>query len=187
VTGRFQRTDCCLVIVNDTTSERESSFVAMTSDGMTITRTVNASWSGYEGIALFMDGVQSKIGSFNKDTGAAPDGQTVASSHGFTVAGAIFTGTSTTSPGSPQTQALWNLGATDMTNSRAVGLTDIDAADPTQADSVWRSGAVIDLSESAGGTTSSVATWAGSDTDSFDLTWNPNSGNAGQQLYCLIG
>lgn len=189
-TSRWQRTDACLNIVNqsEATNIALADYDSMDAAGFTVNFTTSSA-TAKNVISLCMSGIESKIGAFDQTASAAPVTQTITSNHGFDVVGAVFSSCSVSSGTTPAVHAIWSLGATDLTNERAVALNDNDAADPTQADSVWvNDKAAISVYESAGSPgIRFAADLAAVTSTSFDLGVTTNAGAGHQILYLLVG
>ena len=183
-TARYQRTDKAFALLsNATTVDSEAAFQSMDADGFTLNWT-NAAASGWQLIHLCLAGVNAKVGSFTKSIAAAPAAQSVTGLT-FQPSAVLFTSDIAGATTSVLTNAFWGMGATDGTNERAAAQADVDAADPTQADSLFSNAKAIVL-PTTGPSVSSEADVALT-ADGFDLTWTTNAGVASQVLYLALG
>lgn len=186
--ARLQRTDACIAFpdADPDAVMTLAHFSSMDpSDGFVIAQSVGVG-SALQMISLCMDGVSSKIGAFNhlaSTTGV----QTIPSRQGFTPKAALFSMIGSAPAAAPAASALWSLGATDLTNQKAVALTDVDAADPTQADSVWYSNASLVNPAGAGASTGYLGTVSAVSADDFTVNASVNSSIAEEFLYLLLG
>ena len=133
-TSRGQQTDATLYSVgyNDSNTV-QTHFKSMDADGFTVNfSAVNPNESS--SISLCLKGLSSKIGAFTAPV--APASQVIDTRQGFIPKGALFSGIGLFSTSAPAAGAVWSLGATDLTNHRAVALVDVDNVSPTQVKSV---------------------------------------------------
>lgn len=181
-TCRYQQTDAAFVITQaDNIVAHQEHFQSMDADGFSMyASTVNGAAQNV--ISLCLDGVGSKIGAFN--LGASP--QTVTTRHDFTSRGALFASIAESPLSTPVTFALWSLGATDGTNSRASALADRDAVATSEADSIWLNDAPI-YAPTGGSPPGTLAKGTTSfSTSDMTITWS--TADAGEEiLYCLLG
>lgn len=180
-TSRYQQTDACLASTDvGQFVLAQAHFKSMDADGFTLN--FSSAIAAYEVISLCLGGVSSKIGG---EATAAPIA-VVNSKHGFTLRGALFSGIMATLNSAPSLYALWSLGATDLTNYRAVALWDTDGVNPTVAKSVWiNNGALVVDATGASSIISQITNVTEApDHQSFART---QVSNGCETLHCLIG
>ena len=185
-TSRVQKTD--RIIVNPTSDatglHEEVSAVSLDANGFTLNY---ISASGNQLIALCLKGPRFKVGSFAKDTGAAPDSQSIAGV-GFLPKGVLLSTVGNATNTSPTAIAKWSLGAASGASSeKNIAIRDDDAVATTNAVGYQNDVLVTEINNSSSGLTSQGdLTSFDSDGFTINLTANDTS-EATEILYLAIG
>jgi hypothetical protein len=185
-TSRYQQTDAAFVATYQSdVLQAQAHFKSMDADGFTL----NFSTPSNDALvaSLCLKGVSSKIGAFTKNANASANTQTIPTRQGFTTKGALFSNVSATPTAAPAAIAYWMLGASDMTNNRSAGLSDMDAVSPTVSKSVWYSNKSLMMGVSGPGTyVTGVPTT--STTTTTAIAWDVAGGTVeSEYLYLLLG
>jgi len=179
-TSRRQETDTCLTGVGPGEyASSQAHFVSMDADGFTVYFSVAAYTS--RPWTLCKKGLSSKLGTHVLE--ASPDA--VLTRHGFVATGLTVLNVSNGPTSTPQTHAAFNLGMTDFTNHRVIGVIDRDNVGTSEADSIWYNDKST-LSASTGPTAYNVGTYALTDTTTITATFT-NAALGTEHLYCLTG
>lgn len=181
-TSRWQQTDAAFIAVNaGEVQAAEAHFSSMDTDGFTTYFSTPTS-TGFHVFSLCMDGISSKLGAYV----ATGTSQEVASRHGFSPRGLLLSNVGGGAAAAPATNAFWNLGVTDLTNSRMAHLFDADGSATTVAKSVWRNNALSVLPNATSTPSDfSVTTFSSADEDSFAVAHTVSPGV--ESLYLLVG
>lgn len=186
VDSRYQHTDLCLAGTSLNESiVTELQFNGMTSDGCTLYAHTK-SFTSVVGM-LYLGGVSSKIGAFSRITGTGA--QTVLTRHGFTPRGLLLGSFGSPAAVAGLDNALWELGATDGTNSRSAAIVSVDNQATSNADSVWSSTNLYGRGQASAGAQSYAyrGTYTSWDSTSFTINQAVADGSAGEMLYLLLG
>lgn len=160
----------------------QSHFKSMDTDGFTVNfSTYNPNFVNF--VSLCLNGLSSKIGAFTAPV--APGSQVIDTRQNFIPKAAFFSSIGLVSTNDPAAGAAWSLGGTDLTNHRAVALTDVDNVSPTQVKSVGYTGKDI-ISGTAGATTDAGSVSAVSPTQTT-INWTTKDAVAREYLYMLLG
>jgi hypothetical protein len=185
-TSRMQQTDACISGVDTSEANSvEANFVSMDTDGFTVNFSRQQfGASAPQIISLCLKGISSKIGAFN--TAAA--GTQKVSRVDFPAKSVLMSSMATGPQAGPVSNAVWMLGASDLTSERSAGLYDKDNVTPSQVDSIWQNNASALLIANTG--SAPVVNGTGSitavDSDSFDVTLSGTSSGY-EVLYLALG
>lgn len=184
-TYRHQRTDKCLTHLA-TTVQTEAEFVSMDVDGFTVNFTT-ATAGAIQNISLCLSGLDAKVGSFAKDTSAAPASQAV-TGVGFEPGAVLMTswGYDEFNHGTVLGDAAWAMGAADGTSERTTAQIDDDNQATTNADSIWKNDKAIALPRTAAATLVAEADLTSMDAAGFTLNWTTNDANTTGILYLAL-
>lgn len=182
-TSRWQQTDACLGQIDEGEVLRsQAHFVSMDTDGFTLN--FSSQVGAVSTISLCLKGVSSKIGAFPKTTAAAPAAQSITRC-GFLPKAVLFSNTQDAAKAAPIIHAIWGLGAATATDQRLVHLVDLDASNPTQVDSLFRSDASIYMGAPAA--TDAQGSLTGMDADGFSVSFSPNHAQETEVLFLALG
>ncbi|KKM98088.1 hypothetical protein LCGC14_1161500 [marine sediment metagenome] len=187
VSSRGQAADACIVEIDPAaqTEDARAVFVSMDADGFTVNFT-NAPASAHRVLSLCLKGGAYKVGSFAKDTGAAPDSQSV-TGIGFTPYGLLLGSYGADGSSDVLTDAArMGLGLSDGADDGAAGVDDEDGAQNFPLGYSRNNRALTYLAGPKPPTivSAEVAAFA---SDQFDLIWRQNTADADEILYLAFG
>lgn len=158
------------------------SRVSLDADGFTIV--ANASTTDYIYV-LALGGVDAAVGSFTKDTGAAPDSQPV-TGVGFEPKAVLLATNHATVTGTT-THARLGIGATDGSGEEATAFSSEDASATSDVDAVEHTGRVLVINDADDTTEDAEASLTSLDSDGFTLSWAVNNAAATRIYYLALG
>lgn len=187
-TSRWQRTDSAVCFPDTTEAANwRASYTSMDADGFTLNWAAQAFGTSANAlIVCCMKGIDSKIGSVAKSTGAAPVSQDLATGLTFAPKAAVVAipgmsgGT-----GAPAAHAVWSIGATDASGGEATaGAQDADNAAPPEVNCVRYSdkGALYPNHNTATSNALGDVTLGGT----TSVNWTTNNGDTPLVLFLLM-
>lgn len=167
-----------------------ASYVSMDSDGFTTNFSATGSATARHMMSLCLKVSslgRAKVGSFSKDTGAAPDPQSV-TGVGFTPTGVMLSSIHSAAATAPMANTSWGLGAVSAAGSeKSIAVRDDDAEATTDAQGYQNDFPLSLVDEVTASTLDAQFDFTSFDSDGFTGSWTTNDATASQVLYLALG
>src|SRR6185295_16465380 len=174
-------------MINETPAvQKRASFVSMNSDGFTVNVTNATSTNDAQVISLALAGLNNKVGSFNKVTGAATATQAITGVN-FKPALAMFTSVQDVTQANPQTQSRFGIGASDGVTAGSSAFESLNAAADANVAGVDKTTKAFMKMNNSTPSVEAEADLASFDVDGFTLSWTTNDAVATEILYVAMG
>jgi uncharacterized repeat protein (TIGR01451 family) len=179
-TSRGQRTDSALAVTDAASYTARASYVSMNSDGFTL-NFATASQAG-QVVSLALQGMASKVGSFNKITGAGAQALTGV---GFRPEALVLSSWNRAANTGDQASLNWGLSVSDGSHQSALAALDLDNTQPSFVRGLNKTTKLFSKMSNAGAV-DAEADLTSLDADGFTLNWTANDSVASQMLYLAL-